>query len=146
MKKPARLFSKLSLLTLIFISVASVAQSETKTTCEDFSKVFGSQKITQLKKEALFKDLKGMPVDWIGTVVDVQNGIIAGNTVSIKCLPNTLHADVIAYFGRGEKPELLELQVGQKVRLEGKLDSWGELLPHSIVEAKLLELPSKKKK
>ena len=87
----------------------------------DFAAKFGTlAQTTDLQKEEAFKGIKGSVVEWEGIVADVS-----ANNVSIKEKATTSSFDVSLDIADNDQSSLASLNVGEKIKYSGVLESYG---------------------
>lgn len=106
--------------------------------CADFAGKFGIKStLSDLQKDELIKDYKGKWAKWSGTVSSVSS-TFGQLQLQVKCLPSTLTSDAIISFDDSEKDVLLKLKEGDKVNFEGQISDWGQLMPSSLSNGKVV--------
>lgn len=122
------------LLLMVLVSSGCVEETEKTTpTTEDlgisyfeFDRIFGvDSRLTDIQKNEEWKKYEGKIVKWKGRVVDINEGMFGGYTVTFKHKPTTLTFDVMVDFDDSMKDKLITIQIGDYVTYTGKLKSKG---------------------
>lgn len=86
--------------------------------------------LTELQKEARWKDYEGKCVEWTGELAHLDEGLFGGISIGFKHRPQTFTYDVLVSAPSKMKDELLTWNMGQRYTYRATLRSHaGAILP-----------------
>lgn len=95
-------------------------------------------KVTDLQKDERWKEFKGKRVRWAGKVSSVSDGW-TGLSLQVKMNKDTFTSDLIVKLRVSEKSKAMKFREGERVTFVATLESWGTLLPVSLVDGEIIE-------
>jgi hypothetical protein len=95
-------------------------------------------KLTDLQKDEKWKEFKGKRIKWAGKVSAVSDGW-SGLSLQVKMNKDTFTSDLIVKLRNSEKSKVMKFSVGDRVTFVATLNSWGTLLPVSLIDGEIIE-------
>jgi hypothetical protein len=92
--------------------------------------------MSDLQKKEAWKKYEDKWVKWTGKVVSVSE-TLGTLSVQVKCQADTLTSDAIITFDDSYRDKLLQLNEGETITFEGRLDDYNQFLGLSIREGEL---------
>lgn len=94
---------------------------------------------TDLQKESKWKNFKNRLVEWTGEVVDVDQGMFGGVSMTVKMESTTFTFDLQIHLKPGQTSRASDYSKGDRVRFRGRLKQWGSLLAIVLDEGELVD-------
>jgi len=95
-------------------------------------------KVTDMKKDARWKEFKGKRVKWTGRVSEISDDW-TGFTMQVQMSKDSFGSDVIVRLRKSEKEKAAELNQGEKVTFIATLKDWGTLMPVTMEDGEIVK-------
>lgn len=107
---------------------------------EHINSIYGAgSRNTNLQKEEVWKRFRGKRIRWAGTVTDVTTTIGGDLCLCVKMNDTTLTFDLSVVLNSDQKERSLTLRKGDKVNFTGLLNTWGSILPMTIIKGTIID-------
>lgn len=95
-------------------------------------------KVTDLKKDALWKSYQGKKVKWTGTVGEIGEKLFGGIRLGVKMKTLSFGSDLSITLREDQKDKALTLNKGDQITFTGVLKEWGTLVPITLEDGQLV--------